>query len=110
MSANIINKIDDLLKTDKNFDTRAGLRFMMEVIRDAFEYIEEKKTADQTTNTTLQLFERRIIGVEGTLKEFLERRETEQKKAEEERTFYRRAVLGGLLSLILSQLAQWIFG
>ena len=107
MSANIINKIDDLLKTDKNFDTRAGLRFLMEVIRDAFEYIEEKKVADQAVTTTLQVFERRIIGVENTLKAFLDRREVEQKKAEEERTFYRRAVFGGLISLILSQVASW---
>jgi len=105
--ADIIQQLESLLKADK-LDTRAGLYFLGELVKDAFEYIEEQKAGTKAAGTTLGSFEGRIKAVETKLDRFLEKREEEQNEAKEERKFYRRAVIGGLITIIISQIAQWL--
>lgn len=109
-SSNIINKLDELLKDDRNFDTRAGLRFMAELVRDAFEFIEEEREKNVADADALKSFSTRIGHVENGLNDFLKMRAREQESAAAERTFYRRAVIGGIITILLGQIAQWLLG
>lgn len=103
----IIQQLDQLLRSNQ-LDTRAGLHFMGELVKDAFTYIEEQRNRDVIDADTLKSFSVRIGNVENGLNEFLKRREQEQRDAADERKFYRRAVIGGLITLIISQIAQWL--
>lgn len=103
----LLNKLDEMLKRDE-FDTRAGLYFMGELVKDAIQYIEDRRANDRAAETTLGTFESRVRGVENKLDQFLQRRDEEQKSAADERKFYRRAVIGGIITILLSQVAQWV--
>lgn len=106
MSKSIAAKLDDLLKDETTFDTRAGLRFMVELVKDAFEYIETEKSKQEVTDDKLTSFETRIKNIENGLHEWMELRKKEKDQADDERKFYRRAVIGGIIAILLSQLAQ----
>ena len=95
--ADIIQKIDDLLESNQ-LDTRAGLYFMGQLVRDLFKYIEENKINDTAITDAVQSFKTRVGNVEVALNDFLKMRKTEQEKAEDERKFYRRAVIGGIIT------------
>lgn len=105
--SNIIDQLDTLLKNNQ-LDTRAGLYFLGELVKDAFKYIEEQKAGDTQIAETLKSFSVRVGNVESGLNEFLKKREKEQEKAEDERKFYRRTVVSGIIMLVLSQVVQFI--
>jgi hypothetical protein len=109
MSTSIVDKIDQLLK-DNAFDTRAGLRFMGELVKDLFKFIDEERAKNKAEVDRLESFEFRLKNMETGLHDWMELRRKEADKADDERKFYRRAVLGGLISLILSQIVNWIIG
>ena len=106
--SDIIRTLDDLLKDDRNFDTRAGLRLYAELVRDAFRYIEEQKKNDLEKTSIQNSILTRISVVEMGLKEFLERREAEQKKAEEERSKWRWAIIAPMLVILLNNTWDWL--
>src|SRR5262245_12627046 len=108
MSESIAEKLDKMLEEDKDFTTRAGLRFMAELVRDAFRVLEKEKQRQETTDETQKSLETRITNIETTLNTFLAFRKAEQDKADDERKFYRRAVIGGLIAIALSELARWL--
>jgi hypothetical protein len=107
MPSSITEKIEEILGDDRNFSTRTGLRFTLELIRDAFDYIETEKERSKKADEKTSTIEARLGHVETDLKGFLEKRKEEQKKAEDDRTFYRRAVISGLISIFLAQLALY---
>ena len=104
----IADKIDKLLEQDVTFSTRLGVRFLTEVIRDAYKYIEQIQTRDEADRQQQTSIVTRLGNVENGLNDFLKMRGKEQEKAEDERKFYRRAVIGGILSIALSELARWL--
>jgi hypothetical protein len=105
----MIEKIDQLLK-ENTFDTRAGLRFMGELVKDLFKFIDEEREKHRRDTEALSSFEYRLKSMETGLHEWMELRTAEKKEAADERKFYRRAVIGGLITIILSQIAQWFIG
>lgn len=107
MSKNIAIKLDELLKNEIALDTRAGLRFLVELVRDAFEFIEGEKQLQEGADDKLRSFETRIHNIENGLHEWMEIRRREKDQADDERKFYRRAVIGGIIAIILSELARW---
>jgi hypothetical protein len=107
--SSITQKIDELLKDDRTFTTRAGMRFMTEVVKDAFKFIEDEKERNKQNDSLIASIMVRLGHVENGLNEFLTIRSKEQEAAAGERMFYRRAVIGGLITIILSQIAQWFF-
>lgn len=109
-SSSITNKLDDLLKSGEKFDTRSGLRFLLELVKDAFEYIETQKSTEIEKTQRLYSFETRIKNIEHGLDEWMKLRKTEQEKAEEERKWWRRTIMGALLVLTITELAKWILG
>ena len=109
MSAtSIINTIDEMLKNDATFDTRAGLRFMAELVKDAFEFIDEERTKNTVETGKLDSFSFRISNVEQGLHDFLELRKKEQERAEDERKYWRRLMIGSMVTILISQAMQWI--
>lgn len=109
MSKSIADKLGEMLRDETSFDTRAGLRFMVELLQDAFEYIETEKKAHLVADETLRSFSTRIKNVEDGLFQFLENRKKEQERADDERKFYRRAVIGGIIAIVVSEIMRWIF-
>ena len=107
--SSIIQKLDEMLR-DGYLDTRAGLNFMGELVKDAFKYIDEERNKNNLEADKLHSFETRIGNVERGLNEFLAMRAREQEAAVDERKFYRRAVVGGIVAIVLSEAARWIFG
>ena len=99
----VVNKIDELLEDDRQLSTRTGLRFMTTILKEALQVIGEASANDNSI-----LF--RLNNVEKGLNDFLHKRESEQKEAADERKFYRRAVIGGLIAIGISELARWFFG
>src|SRR5919108_5677616 len=115
MSEGIVAKLDELLKDDRNFDTRAGLRFMGELVRDAFRYIEKlegerdaEKKLHNATADQMRSFKMRIENIEKGLHDWMELRSLEKKEADEERRWWRRTIMGALLVLTITELAKWI--
>lgn len=102
-SESIIQKIDDMLLRG-DFDTRAGLSFMGELVKDAFRYINEQREAGESVSDVLASFEARIGNVEKGLKEWMDLRKEEAKKADEERKWWRRLILGTMFTLLLTNL------
>lgn len=105
--SDIIQKIDSLLESNQ-LDTRAGLYFMGQLVRDLFKYIEENKIHDAAITEAVQSFKTRVGNVETALNDFLAMRKKEQEAAVDERKFYRRAVIGGIITILLSELARWL--
>jgi hypothetical protein len=103
-TTNIINTLDEMLKNDKTFDTRAGLRFMAELVKDAFEFIDEERSKNTLEIEKLNSYAFRIGNVETALNEFLTLRKREQDAAIDERKFYRRTVIGGIVMILIGQL------
>jgi len=103
----IADKIDNLLKEDVTFSTRSGVRFLTEVIRDAFEFIEQEKTRNASADLKQSSIEIRLGNVENGLNEFLKLRKAEQEKNETERTKWRWAIITPTIGLIFAELARW---
>lgn len=103
----LIDKLSEVL-SDNRMDTSAGLHFLGELVKDAFTYIDEQRAADEAKEDQLRSFSIRLGNVESALNSFLKRRETEQAKAEDERKFYRRAVIGGILAIVINELVRWL--
>lgn len=108
MTQSIADKIDELLKSDATFTTRAGMRFMTEVIRDAFQFIEDEKKRNKEADQAQSSILTRLTQVETGLNNFLKMRKIEQDKAEEERKWWRRAIFAPLIVMVLSELLQWL--
>jgi len=108
MNNSIARKIDELLSSDTTFSTRSGVRFLTEVIRDAYQYIEKIETRDEADRAMQNSIVTRLTQVENELNDFLTMRKTEQTAAADERKFYRRAVIGGIITILLSELARWL--
>jgi predicted small metal-binding protein len=102
------DKINELLQSDATFSTRSGVRFLTEVIRDAFEYIEKEQQRNKEADDMQNSIKTRLTNVETGLNEFLTIRKNEQLAAADERKFYRRAVIGGIITIILSEAARWL--
>jgi hypothetical protein len=109
MPSSITTKIEQILADDRNFSTRTGLRFTLELLRDSFAFIESEKERTKQEADKTKTLESRIGHVETTLNKFLDSRRIEQDKAEDERKFYRRAVIGGIISILLLQAATYFF-
>jgi hypothetical protein len=108
-TTSMAHKIDELLQSDATFSTRSGVRFLTEVIREAFGYIEKEQTRNATADEMQSTIKTRLTNVENGLNEFLTIRKSEQAAAADERKFYRRAVIGGIIALLLSEGARWVF-
>lgn len=107
MSNSIVKKIEEILEDDRNFSTRTGLRFTLEVVRDAFNFIDTEKEARAQNTQRLTGIEDRVEDIETKLNAFLNARKTEQDDAKDERKFYRRAVIGGIISILLMQISLY---
>lgn len=105
----IVSKIDELLRTNA-FDTRAGLQFMGELVKDAFTFIDEQRRKNQNDTETLEGFDFRLKNMEKGLSDWMTQRSNEKREADDERKFYRRAVIGGIIAISLSELARWFLG
>jgi hypothetical protein len=104
----IADKIDKLLENDATFSTRSGARFLTEVIRDAYKIIERLELRNQAADDAQKTLAAKVGIVETGLNEFLTMRKNEQTAAADERKFYRRAVIGGIIAIILSEAARWL--
>jgi Arc/MetJ-type ribon-helix-helix transcriptional regulator len=104
MSQSIADKIDDLLKSDATFTTRSGVRFLTEVIRDAYKYIEDDKKYQQQVNDEQRAIKNRLTNVENALNEFLDLRKKEQEKAETERSRWRWAIITPTIGLLFTMI------
>src|SRR5262245_31014078 len=108
MPESIANKIDDLLEKDPNFSTRAGVRFLTEVIRDAYAFIEDEKEYRKTVEDKQDNIDDRLTDVEKTLESFLAQRTKEQERAEIERTKWRWAIITPTIGLFFTTLGLLI--
>ena len=108
MTQSIADKIDELLKSDATFTTRAGVRFMTEVVRDAFAFIEQEKKHQQEVDDKQKSIETRVGNVENGLNEFLKLRKTEQERAEAERVRWRWAIITPTIGLLFTTLGLLI--
>ena len=108
MPQSIADKIDELLKSDATFTTRAGMRFMTEVVRDAFKFIEEEKQRNKEADEAQQSFITRLGNVETGLNDFLKLRAKEQERAETERVRWRWAIITPTIGLFFTMLALLI--
>jgi len=97
--SSIIEKIDKLLDDDSNFTTRTGLRFMTVVLKEAIQVIQTETAATQSANT-------RLTNVENGLTNFLEIQAKKDKKAEEERSKWRWAILAPIITIAISELVR----
>jgi hypothetical protein len=103
----MIDKIDMLLK-ENTFDTRAGLRFMGELVKDLFKFIEEEREKHGRDTEALSSFEFRLKNMETGLHDWMEIRKRDAEKAEDERKFYRRTVIGGIIMILIGQLFPFL--
>ncbi len=99
--SDIITKIDKLLEDDSNFTTRTGLRFMTTVLKEAIEVIQNDTSAAASANHRLTIMEKEF-------RQFLDMQAAKDKKADEERTKWRWAILAPLIAMAISQIIQWI--
>ena len=97
----VIEKLDELLKDDKNFSTRSGLRFMTSIMKEALIVIAEAAQDKSSINTRLQ-------HVESALNEFLKKQEKKEVKAEEERSKWRWAIITPTIGMLLIELFRWL--
>ena len=104
----ITDQLDRLLQDEKNFSTRSGLRFMTELVRSAFDVLDKANSQLEENKNKDRAVESRLKQVEDWQTGFTTLRATEQTKAEAERTFYRRAVIGGIIAIVLSETARWV--
>ena len=110
MNDSITSKIDELLKSDATFSTRSGVRFLTEVIRDAYKYIEKIETRDEADRAMQNSIVTRLTNVETGLNDFLILRRKEQEKNEIERSKWRWAIITPTLGVIVIEIARWILG
>ncbi len=110
MTASIADQLDQMLKDDKTFSTRSGLRFMAELVRDAFNYIEDEKATNKSDNDRLQNLEKKVGELDKAWTTFIAKRAEEQNKAEEERRRWRWAFITPMIGLILTEIARIILG
>jgi len=110
MSDSITSKIDELLSSDATFSTRSGVRFLTEVIRDAYKYIEKIETRDEADRATQNSIVTRLTNVENGLNDFLILRAKEQEKNEAERSKWRWAIITPTLGVIVIEIARWVLG
>jgi len=108
MSKTITEQLDKLLADDKNFSTRSGLRFMTELVRDAFKFINDEQDNQKSTNEKLNSLDTRLGNVEKGLNDFLAIRRAEQEKNQSERTKWRWAFITPTIGLILIELFRWL--
>jgi Arc/MetJ-type ribon-helix-helix transcriptional regulator len=109
MTKSVADKIDELLKDDKNFSTRAGVRFLTEVIKDAIRVIEKSQGTIEHYEEKQSSVETRLGNVERGLNEFMELRAREQKKAEEERTKWRWLFITPVAYLVINEFfGKWL--
>lgn len=108
MSNSIAEKIDELLKSDKTFSTRTGMTFLTQLVRDAFKYIEDEKTRENEDGKRLENLEERFGNFQRTFDAFLDARHTEQAKAEEERKWWRRAMLTPVFAILITEIVKLI--
>lgn len=101
-------KIDEMLKDDKNFSTRQGVRFMTSILRDALIVIAESSINNNSLDKRLQ-------DVESVLKQFIssqEKRDIQDKEKErinqDERNKWRWAILAPTITLILAEIFRWM--
>lgn len=104
----IAEQLNKLLQDDANFSTRAGLRFMTELVKDAFEFIESEKARTKDEEGEHSKLEARITNIETKLDSFLKLRKEEQEKAEAERTRWRWAIITPTLGLVIVEAARWL--
>lgn len=109
MTGSIAEKIDELLKDDKTFTTRSGMRFLTELVKSAFEYIEKEKKLQSDTDVLQGSIVTRLANVENGLNDFLKMRKAEQEKAEDERKRWRLAILAPTVLLVVGELVKWFF-
>ncbi len=108
LGESIAEKLDQLLADDRNFDTRAGLRFMTELVRDAFRYIEAEKKRQEEACERDESIDKRVGTIETNLNDFLAMRAKEQEKNEAERNKWRWAIITPTLGLIIAEVARWL--
>jgi len=108
MTQSIADKIDELLQSDATFSTRTGMRFMTEVIRDAFEYIEGEKQRKEEADEVQRSLITRLKNVEDGLNDFIKLRTKEQERAETERVKWRWALITPTIGLFFTMLGLLI--
>ena len=108
MTNSMAEQIDELLKNDRTFSTRTGMTFLTQLVRDAFKYIESENVTNGETNKRLDTLEERFGNFQKTFDAFLEARGIEQAKAEEERKWWRRAMLTPVLGILITEIIRLI--
>lgn len=108
MTQSIAEKLDEMLENDKTFSTRSGLRFMAELVRDAFQYIEDEKAENKKDDQRLEALENKIKSIDTALTSFLQSRTKEQEKAEDDRKRWRLATVAPILVLLFTELLKLI--
>lgn len=97
----VIEKLDEMLKEDKNFSTRQGARLMNSVYKEGLTVIAEVATNQEA-------FDERLKSMENSLNTFLSAQKDKQKKDEEERTKWRWALITPTIGLIVAELFRWL--
>ena len=103
----IVQKLDQMLNSNA-LDTRAGLQFMGELVKDAFIYIEKQSLTLDNTKDQFEELDRRIKAVEQSLGAFLAARTEEQKEAKVERSRWRWAIITPTIGLFFTTLGLLI--
>lgn len=97
----VTERIDEMLKDDKNFSTRHGLRFMTGVMKEALMVIAE-------TAAEKQKIGERLTSLEASLTAFLKTQSDKEKKAEDERNKWRWAIIAPTLALLVTELVRFL--
>lgn len=108
MSNSVAEKIDELLKGDKTFSTRTGMTFLTQLVRDAFKYIESEERTNGEVSKRLDALEERNDNFQKTFNAFLDARKIEQEKAEEDRKWWRRAMLTPILGILVTEIIRLV--
>lgn len=97
----VTEKIDEMLKDDKTFSTRQGVRFMTSILKDALIVIADSVVSNKS-------FDTRLGKVETSLNEFLAAQKDKTKRDEEERSKWRWAFIAPTIGLIIAEIFRWI--
>lgn len=108
MSDSIAEKLDELLEKDRTLTTRTGMTFLTQLVRDAFKYIEKEKDQNNKEEERIRSVEERLDNFQKTFNAFLDARQVEQSKAEEERKWWRRAMLTPVLGILITEIIRLI--
>jgi len=101
-TSGVVEKLDVLLSDDKNFTTRAGLRFMTTVMRDALVAIGD--ITDKNEN-----IDNRLAEIDKAFLAFMKQQTKKEEQASEERKKWRWVIITPTIAILIAEIARLIF-